>query len=144
MASTVYPTGTTIYEPEKCWNGYTIFQPGDSGATLIDMNGNVVNQWRDLKGLPSANKILPGGYVMGTTKSRKPKYGFQDNVDLVQVDWDGNIVWRFNRYELVKDPRQEKTWMLRLPKFQILKLLRVKVLRVLLKISLLRWSVLVI
>jgi len=20
----VYPTGTTIYKPEKCWNGYTI------------------------------------------------------------------------------------------------------------------------
>lgn len=25
MPPTVYPTGTTIYYPEKCWNGYTLF-----------------------------------------------------------------------------------------------------------------------
>ena len=37
---TVYPTGTTIYLPEKCWSGYTIFQSeGKPGAVLIDMNG---------------------------------------------------------------------------------------------------------
>jgi len=41
----VYPTGTTIYKPEKCWNGYTIF-PGveNQGAYLIDMNGRVVGK----------------------------------------------------------------------------------------------------
>lgn len=113
MASTVYPTGTTIYEPNRCWNGYTAFQPVNIGATLIDMNGNVVNQWRGLQGFPSSNKILPGGYVMGSTKGRNPKYGFQDNVDLSQVDWDGNIVWKFNKYELVRDPHRRKTWMAR-------------------------------
>ena len=21
----IFPTGTTIYKPEKCWNGYTLF-----------------------------------------------------------------------------------------------------------------------
>ncbi len=113
MPPTVYPTGTTVYEPEKCWNGYTIFQPRDRGAVLIDMNGNIVNLWRGLTGLPGPYKILPGGYVMGNTKSRSRKYSFQDKVDLVQVDWEGNIVWEFNRYELVRDPHQKKTWMLR-------------------------------
>jgi len=113
MASTVYPTGTTIYEPDRCWNGYTVFQPRGIGATLIDMNGNIVNQWKGLQGFPSSNKILPGGYVMGSTKGRNPKYGFQDNVDLVQVDWDGNIVWKFNKYELVRDPHRRQTWMAR-------------------------------
>lgn len=113
MASTVYPTGTTIYEPNRCWNGYTVFQPVTMGAILIDMNGNVVNRWRGLQGFPSSNKILPGGYVMGSTKGRSPKYGFQDNVDLSQVDWDGNIVWKFNKYELVRDPRRRPTWMAR-------------------------------
>jgi hypothetical protein len=113
MASTVYPTGTTIYDPDKCWNGYTILQPRNIGATLIDMNGNLVNQWKGLQGFPSSNKILPGGYVMGNTRARNPKYGFQDNVDLVQVDWEGNIVWMFNRYELVRDPHSKATWMAR-------------------------------
>jgi hypothetical protein len=116
VTSSVYPTGTTVYDPEKCWNGYTIFQAfmfeGKRAlAVLIDMNGNVVNQWKGLDGIP--NKMLPGGYVMGTTAGRNPKYGSQDQIDLVQVDWDGNIVWRFDRYERVKDPRQKPTWMSR-------------------------------
>jgi len=107
----IYPTGTTIYDPEKCWNGYTVFPAHHVGATLIDMNGNVANQWKGLHGFP--NTILPGGYVMGHTGQRKPKYGFQDMIDLVQVDWDGNIVWKFDRYELIEDPGEEPSWMAR-------------------------------
>jgi hypothetical protein len=107
---------TTIYNPEKCWNGYTVFQTRmhtgvNAAAILIDMNGNTVNMWRHLDGFP--NKILPGGYVMGSTGIRDQKYGFQDMKDLVQVDWDGNIVWKFNRYELIRDPDQKPTWMAR-------------------------------
>jgi hypothetical protein len=116
MALTIYPTGTTVYHPEKCWNGYTIYQSAmfsnkSSSAILIDMNGNVVNQWKGIDGMP--NRILPGGYVMGNTGTRSEKYGFQDQLDLVQIDWEGNIVWKFNRWELVKDPRSKAQWMAR-------------------------------
>jgi hypothetical protein len=116
MASSVYPTRTTIYDTERCWNGYTVFQPGthqpgESGAILMDMNGNIVNQWAGLDGFP--NKMLPGGYVMGSTGTRNPKYGHQDMVDLVQVDWKGKIVWQFNKYELVNDPDEKPAWMAR-------------------------------
>jgi len=107
----VYPTGSTIYYPEKCWNGYTVFQAKDVGAALIDMNGNVVQLWQGLHGSP--NRILPGGYVVGATGQRNPQYGFQDKLDLVQVDWDGNIVWKFNQYEFIKDPGEEPQWMAR-------------------------------
>jgi hypothetical protein len=113
MPPTVFPTGVTIYDPARCWNGFTVFQPREMGAMLIDMNGNVVNRWRGIQGLPGPNKILQGGYVMGSTGQRNMKFGFQDNLDLVQVDWDGNIVWRFDRQELVKDPRRKRTWMAR-------------------------------
>ena len=27
-AQTVYPTGTTIYDPDRAWNGYTVLSPG--------------------------------------------------------------------------------------------------------------------
>ncbi len=116
MPPSVYPTGTTIYEPEKCWNGYTLFgaelhRNNGYGAVLIDMNGNVVNRWQGLDGFP--NKMLPGGHIMGSTGVRNPKYGFQDMVDLVEVDWEGNIVWKFDKYELIKDPRQKPRWMAR-------------------------------
>ncbi len=106
----VYPSGTTIYKPEKAWNGYTVF-PNPQGAILIDMNGNVAKQWKGIAGAEVPNRILPGGYVMGTTGNRGP--GYQDNIDVVQVNWDGKIVWKFNRADAVKDPGKEEVWMTR-------------------------------
>lgn len=116
MPPTIYPTGTTIYYPEKCWNGYTLFQAelnrkNGWGAVLIDMNGNVVNRWKGLDGMP--NKMLPGGHIIGSTEVRNYKYGFQDMIDVVEADWDGNIIWKFDKYELIKDPWQKPRWMAR-------------------------------
>lgn len=107
----VYPTGTTIYNPEKCWNGYTIFQAKEQGALLIDMNGGEVRLWKHMHGFP--NRIYPGGYVLGTRGERNTAYGMQDMVDLIQVDWEGNIVWEFNQYEFIEDPGEEAQWMAR-------------------------------
>lgn len=107
----VHPMGTIIYKPEKCWNGYTVFQARDEGATIIDMNGGVVNHWHHLQGFP--NKLLPGGYIMGSLGERNSTYGWQDQKDLVQVDWDGNIVWKFNKNQYVEDPGYEPEWMAR-------------------------------
>ena len=108
---TIHPTGTTIYNPEKCFNGYTLFQANQHGAMLIDMNGRVVNYWKDLQGMP--NKLLPGGRVLGSTRERNADYGNQDLVDLVQVDWDGHIEWRFDRLEYIEDPGEPPMWMAR-------------------------------
>lgn len=107
----VYPTGTTLYNPEKSWGGYTVFQALESGAVLIDMNGAELRLWEGLHGFP--NKILPGGYILGHSGERDPRYGMQDMVDLIQVDWDGNIVWKFNGYEQISDPGQPVEWMAR-------------------------------
>ena len=90
---TIHPTGVTIYDPQKCYNGYTLFQANEHGAVLMDMNGGVVNFWEKLQGFP--NKLLPGGQVLGSLGERAIPYGHQDQSDLVQVDWDGNIVWKF-------------------------------------------------
>ena len=108
---TVYPTGATIYNPDKCWNGFTIFPAPGQGALLIDMNGNEVRLWRDLQGFP--NKIFPGGHVMGSRGIRNPKHGLQDQIDLVQVDWDGKVVWEFNRAEYIEDAGEKPQWMAR-------------------------------
>jgi Arylsulfotransferase (ASST) len=108
---TIYPTGATVYHPKKAWSGYTIYQAADLGALLIDMNGREVHLWKGLRGFP--NKLLPGGYVLGSTSERDPKYGFQDEADLVQVDWEGKIVWKFDRHEFIEDPGHEPQWMAR-------------------------------
>jgi hypothetical protein len=108
---TIYPTGATVYDPEKCWNGYTIYLAREAGAVLVDMNGRVVQLWEGLQGFPI--KLLPGGHVMGSLGVRDPRYGYMDQTDLVQVDWDGEVVWRFDQYEFIEDPGQEGTWMAR-------------------------------
>ncbi len=107
----VYPTGTTIYNPEKCFNGYTFFQAKDFGAIVFDMNGSEIKLWKGFQGFP--NKMLKGGYVLGHTGLRSPKFGMQDFRDLVQVDWDGNVVWKFNEYEYIEDAGEEPQWMAR-------------------------------
>ena len=108
---TIYPTGTTTYKPDKAWNGYTVFPAaGQQGCVLIDMNGNVVKFWEGLLGEPGPNRMLPGGFVMGSIGSRK---GHQEHTKLVKVDWDGNIVWSFNRVEEIRDPGTEPFWSAR-------------------------------
>ncbi|MDA8441252.1 MAG: aryl-sulfate sulfotransferase, partial [Peptococcaceae bacterium] len=107
----VHPTGVTIYNPEKCFNGYTIMAVKKLGCVLIDMNGNVVRVWQDLHGFP--NKLLPGGYVLGSRGVRDPKFGYQDQIDLVQVDWEGKVVWKFDGKELIADEGHEPQWMAR-------------------------------
>lgn len=108
---TIYPTGVTIFNPKKAWGGYTIFQVEGLGALLIDMNGREVQLWKGLQGFP--NKLLPGGYVMGSTGERNTKHGMQDKIDLVQVDWEGNITWKFNNNEFVEDEGEKPEWMAR-------------------------------
>ncbi|MDR3240535.1 MAG: aryl-sulfate sulfotransferase [Clostridiales bacterium] len=105
----VYPTGTTIYKKDKAYNGFTVF-PSVAGALLIDMNGSEVNRWAGLGGFPS--KILPGGYIFGNSGVRIGKRAFQDQRDLLQVDYDGHVVWRFNGTELVADDG-EPQWQAR-------------------------------
>lgn len=107
---TIYPTGVTVYNKDKAFNGYTIY-PSSKGALLIDMNGREVKLWKGLEGFP--NKLLPGGQVFGSSGTRNPKFGMQDQVDLLQVDWNGNIVWKFDRNEYIEDEGETPRWMAR-------------------------------
>lgn len=110
MGTNVFPTGVTKFDPEKAWNGYTLLPVNGVGAVLIDMNGNVVHTWDKFQGFP--NKLLPGGQIMGSLGMRANEYGYQDMADVTQVDWDGNIVWSFNKKELCKDGEKEY-WLAR-------------------------------
>lgn len=111
VSPNVYPTGTINYEPDKCWNGYTVFTARQTGVTLIDMNGDVVRMWKGLHGFPP--KMLPEGQVLGHLGIRDMRYGYQDQTDLVQLNWEGEIVWKFDQYEYIEDPGQEPCWMAR-------------------------------
>ena len=108
---TVFPTGTTIYDPEKAWNGYTLMPIKKVGAVLIDMNGKVVKVWKNFQGFP--NKLLPGGYCMGSLGLRSNDFSYQDQTDVTQIDWDGNVVWKFDHKEYIEDEGEKPRWMAR-------------------------------
>ncbi len=108
-APTVYPTGTTIYQPDKAWSGYTIFNtPNAQGIVLIDMNGNEVKRWTAIVAGPA--RLFPGGGVMAGTARRNPH---AESLALVQLDWDGNEVWRFDKTEQVQTEAGETVWAAR-------------------------------
>lgn len=101
---TIFPTGTTIYNPEKCFNGYTLYpsmKPG-VGALLVDMNGEVVRQWPDYDGFMV--NLLPEGRILGGKTGRVTRI-YDHNTgadDVVQEDWDGNVEWQFNRADEIE------------------------------------------
>jgi hypothetical protein len=104
---TVYPHGTTIYKPEKCFNGYTILTTKGEATVLIDMNGNVVHQWKNVCVEEHPAKLLPGGYVMGATGERGRILAYPDSNDLSVVDWNGKIIWSFPKAGVHHDFQRE-------------------------------------
>ena len=111
-AQSVYPTGTTIYDPDRAWNGYTVLSPLAGQAVLvIDMNGNVVKRWEGYNnsaGGPA--RVLPGGFVVAASGARPPH---QESLELVQRDFAGNIVWRFSRSEQITTRDGTTIWSAR-------------------------------
>ena len=108
-APSVYPTGVTIYDPARTWNGYTVLSPLATQAVLvIDMNGNVVKRWDDFNnsaGGPA--RVLPGGGVIAASGARPP---FQESLELVQRDFAGNVIWSFNRSEQIELRDRGMVW----------------------------------
>jgi hypothetical protein len=111
-AQSVYPTGTTIYEPDRTWNGFTVLSPLATQAVLvIDMNGTVVKRWdgyNNSAGGPA--RVLPGGQVVAASGARPPH---QEAVELIQRDFGGNVVWRFSRNEQIETREKEMIWSAR-------------------------------
>src|SRR2546426_544622 len=87
-APSIYPTGTTIYRPDKAWNGYTLFDtPNEQGAVLIDMNGTLVRRWKEVAAVPGPARLLPGGDEIGGRLLEDDR--------LIEVSWDGKILWEW-------------------------------------------------
>jgi Arylsulfotransferase (ASST) len=103
-AQTVYPTGTTIYDADRSWNGFTVLSPlGTQAVLVIDMNGNVAKRWdgfNNSAGGPA--RVLPGGHVIAASGARPPH---QESLELIQRDFDGKVVWQFSRGEQIKTPQ---------------------------------------
>src|SRR5690606_3618094 len=107
----VYPTGTTIYDPARAWNGYTVFVLPETGAVLIDMNGEERRRWDQFAGLGGGPvRMLPEGHVVGAIGTRPPH---QESLAVAQYDWANELVWQFDRAERVTTRDGAAVWSAR-------------------------------
>ena len=117
-AATVFPSGTTIYQPDKAWNGFTVLSPlGTPAVIVLDMNGRVVKRWDGfdvVSGGPA--RVLPGGIVIAPKGDAMPHL---ESLALVAEDFDGKELWRFDHGEKLEragkpewSGRQHHDWQL--------------------------------
>jgi predicted Rdx family selenoprotein len=90
---TVYPVGTTLYQPDKCCNGYTVLWRGQK-VKLIDMNGRAVNEWTVTSGAIEGGvdraRLLENGHVLVQRGGMMSEAG-----GIQEYNWDGELVWEY-------------------------------------------------
>jgi Arylsulfotransferase (ASST) len=112
--SVVRPTGLTHHIRARSFKGYTLVLPtGGDSAYLVDMQGRFVHRWRMSGYRAHLAKLLPNGNLMAMatpTSVERPEWEVGDaplpfeqrirlfganETTLLELDWDGNIVWRY-------------------------------------------------
>lgn len=98
---------TTYYDPAKAYNGYTLFTPlGAKETVLVDMEGEVVHQWK-MPHTPGLYGVLldNGNLLYSGHLEEKPLADLKGaGGELLEVGWDGNVVWRY------KDPHMHHSF----------------------------------
>jgi Spy/CpxP family protein refolding chaperone len=91
------PVGVTVNEP-KALKGYTLVAPLNSTkAHLIDLDGRVVKTW-DTGVTPGASTyFLENGNLLrtGSLGSKNKINGAAVGGRVLEIDWDGEVVWDF-------------------------------------------------
>ncbi len=93
--------GVTLCDRERCWEGYTLAQSRfEQAARLIDLDGNEVHRWEhrlEHEALEDAfwtgwhyAEMMPDGNLLAIIKEVED--GFPGVI--LELDWDGNLVWR--------------------------------------------------
>src|SRR5215510_15523502 len=111
-AQSVYPTGTTIYDPDHSWNGYTVLSPLRTQAVIvIDMNGNIVKRWDGyVNSAGGPARVFPDGVVMAANGANPPH---QESLELIQRDFEGHVIWRFDRNQQIQTRAGSTIWSAR-------------------------------
>ena len=122
----IFPTGTTRYDPERAYNSYVLFTGGDNIAHLIDLDGNSVHEWKDaanfstfidpaLTGGKKGHVFLTLAAVEGSGTDLLPgRVTTRVSKTIGEVDWDGKPVWQFGDKAPDGLARQHHDWA-RLP-----------------------------
>lgn len=102
-----HPTGLIYNSPRETYLGYTIFTTtGGNHTTLVDMQGRVVHQWHLDDGMTNP-QLQPNGNLMVQTAPPKDEeivLGIGGSMaGIVELDWDSNVVWRYDNNWLHHD-----------------------------------------
>ena len=109
---TIYPTGTTIYNPDEAHSSYILISDhADLGnhpsaavraqskapddVRLIDMNGNVVHAWTVAPYFNKRSRLLPNGNLLFAGPDKT----------IIEYDWDSVVVWQHQGIGSVNDLR---------------------------------------
>jgi len=88
----------TVYDQSKTYDGYTLFAPHwSTDVWLIDMKGRLVHHWKMPTWLGSDVRLLPNGNqirIHKTGEEPAPYLG-TGGKELVEIDWEGNVVWKY-------------------------------------------------
>jgi len=103
----VFPTGTTRYDPTKAYGSYILFSGTDEKTHLVDMDGNEVKRW-DYQGFP-AEMLDPAvtrgerGHVLVQFEASDkagigtvPGVKIFSNKSIAELDWSGKAVWKWS------------------------------------------------
>jgi len=90
--------GVTLYNPAKVQKGYTLFSPLEMKKVwLIDMRGRFAHHW-EMPYVPGLHgEFLPNGNLLYAGRDPKSPLAqlFGCGGVLMEVDWDGNLVWKY-------------------------------------------------
>lgn len=88
--------GVTVNMTWKAYNGFTLFTPLSAKvAMLIDMRGRTVHKW-DMPYSPALyGEFLPNGNLLYSGRVENGPLADLEGAggELLEVDWDGNLVW---------------------------------------------------
>ena len=92
------PRGLVHVDAGQAFDGYTVFATlsGDS-AHLLDLKANTVRTWHPPRGLkPFGAELLPTGNLFLECVDGTEKWPFGGAfAALVELDWDGNVLWEY-------------------------------------------------
>ncbi|MCS7114922.1 MAG: aryl-sulfate sulfotransferase [Nitrososphaerota archaeon] len=96
MSYRVRPTGVTVYEKGKAYEGYTLFAPmGVDTIYLVDIEGKVVHSWKIPYPAHTARLLNTGNILyMCRTEKGPIKAGGKTGI-VIEATWEGEIVWKY-------------------------------------------------
>jgi hypothetical protein len=118
----VFPTGTTLYDPKLAYNCFVVFGAPDHKTHLIDMDGREVHRW-DYAGFPSEilDPAVTGGrkgdVLVQLATDERPGAGVVPNMPaesrnriIGELDWDGKTVWQWGENAPEGAAHQHHDW----------------------------------